>query len=176
MIRTAFTELIGIEHPVVSAGMGGGHTGGELVGHVSEAGGLGVIGASFLPPEEVGRIVARAREITTKPIGINLLLHATEDRLDDVLSAKPAVLSTAWPRDDQDLGSIFARAHAPGHVCGGHASSRSGSVASRSCEDAEMRSGRCWRLRKSPTPTMASSSSGNRQGSSTRFFPRERLS
>jgi NAD(P)H-dependent flavin oxidoreductase YrpB (nitropropane dioxygenase family) len=29
VIRTAFTELVGIEHPVVSAGMGGGHTSGE---------------------------------------------------------------------------------------------------------------------------------------------------
>lgn len=114
VIRTPFTELIGIEHPVVSAGMGGGLTGGELVGRVSEAGGLGVIGASFVPPEEVGRMMARAREITTKPIGINLLLHAAEDRLDDVLSAEPAVLSTAWSRDDQDLGAIFAKAHERG--------------------------------------------------------------
>ena len=114
VIRTPFTELIGIEHPVVSAGMGGGLTGGELVGRVSEAGGLGVIGASFVPPEEVARMMARAREITTKPIGINLLLHAAEDRLDDVLSAEPAVLSTAWSRDDQDLEAIFAKAHERG--------------------------------------------------------------
>ena len=111
VIRTPFTELIGIEHPVVCAGMGGGHTGGELVGHVSEAGGLGVIGASFVPPKEFEGMVARAREITSKPVGINLLLHATEDRLDDVLRAEPAVLSTAWPRDEQDLGAIFAKAH-----------------------------------------------------------------
>jgi NAD(P)H-dependent flavin oxidoreductase YrpB (nitropropane dioxygenase family) len=114
VIHTPFTDLIGIEHPVVSAGMGGGHTGGELVGHVSEAGGLGVIGASFVPPEEVARMIARAREITTKPIGINLLLHAAEDRLDDVLSAEPAVLSTAWSRDDQDLRAIFAKARERG--------------------------------------------------------------
>jgi NAD(P)H-dependent flavin oxidoreductase YrpB (nitropropane dioxygenase family) len=40
VIRTPFTELVGVEHPVVCAGMGGGHTGGGLVGHVSEAGGL----------------------------------------------------------------------------------------------------------------------------------------
>jgi NAD(P)H-dependent flavin oxidoreductase YrpB (nitropropane dioxygenase family) len=105
---------MGIEHPVVSAGMGGGHTGGELVGQVSEAGGLGVIGASFLPPQELERMVNRAREITSKPIGMNLLLHATEDRLADVLAAEPAVLSTAWPRDDQDLGAIFAQAHERG--------------------------------------------------------------
>ena len=91
--------------------MGGGHTGGELVGRVSEAGGLGVIGASFVSEDEVRRIAARAREITSKPIGINLLLHATEERIDEALQLEPAVFSTAWPRDDQDLAAIFARAH-----------------------------------------------------------------
>jgi NAD(P)H-dependent flavin oxidoreductase YrpB (nitropropane dioxygenase family) len=111
VIRTSFTELIGVEHPVVCAGMGGGHTGGELVGEVSEAGGLGVIGASFVPDDEVRQIAARAREITSKPIGVNLLLHATEERVDEVLQLEPAVFSTAWPRDDQDLAGIFARAH-----------------------------------------------------------------
>lgn len=94
--------------------MGGGHTGGDLVGHVSKAGGLGVIGASFVPPEEVAAMVDRARGITDKPIGINLLLHATEDRVDEVLGYEPAVFSTAWPRDDQDLTAIFARAHERG--------------------------------------------------------------
>ena len=35
MITTRFTKLIGVEHPIASAGMGGGATGGELVGSVS---------------------------------------------------------------------------------------------------------------------------------------------
>lgn len=94
--------------------MGGGHTGGDLVGHVSRAGGLGVIGASFVAPEEVAAMVDRARGITDRPIGINLLLHATEDRVDEVLGYEPAVFSTAWPRADQDLTAIFARAHERG--------------------------------------------------------------
>ncbi|CAN5197420.1 enoyl-[acyl-carrier-protein] reductase FabK [soil metagenome] len=91
--------------------MGGGATNGELAGRVSEAGGLGVIGASFVPPQELETMVERARELTSKPFGINLLLFTTEERLDDVLRAEPAVLSTAWPRDEQDLGAIFAKAH-----------------------------------------------------------------
>jgi NAD(P)H-dependent flavin oxidoreductase YrpB (nitropropane dioxygenase family) len=111
VIRTAFTAAVGVEHPVVCAGMGGGHTGGDLVGRVSEAGGLGVIGASFLPPDEVRQIAARAREITSNPIGVNLLLHATEERVDELLQLQAAVFSTAWPRDDQDLRAIFAKAH-----------------------------------------------------------------
>ena len=59
MIQTAFTRLMGVDHPVVSAGMGAGNTDGELVGRVSEAGGLGVIGASFLDAHEVVEMIKR---------------------------------------------------------------------------------------------------------------------
>jgi enoyl-[acyl-carrier protein] reductase II len=114
MLRTRFTKLVAVEHPVASAGMGGGYTSKELVAAVSEAGALGVVGASFLPPEEVAEIVGYVREHTSKPIGINLLLHATEERVDEILALQPEVFSTAWPRDDQDLGAIFARAHERG--------------------------------------------------------------
>src|SRR5438477_8446429 len=114
MLRTRFTEATGVEHPVASAGMGGGATSGELVGAVSEAGGLGVVGASFLPPEDLADMVRGARERTSKPIGINLLLHATEDRVDEILAHGPEVFSTAWARHDQDLAAIFAKAHERG--------------------------------------------------------------
>ena len=56
-------------------------------------------------------MVRSAREITSKPIGVNLLLFGNEHLLEDVLRAEPGVLSTAWARDDQDLAGIFARAH-----------------------------------------------------------------
>jgi NAD(P)H-dependent flavin oxidoreductase YrpB (nitropropane dioxygenase family) len=111
MIETAFTRMIGIDHPVVSAGMGAGNSDGELAGRVSEAGGLGVIGASFLDGDEVSHMIGRAREITSKPFGVNLLLFSNEHLLDGVLAANPAVLSTAWPTVDQDLKAIFAKAH-----------------------------------------------------------------
>src|SRR5712691_11147306 len=114
MIRTPFTELVSVEHPVVSAGMGGGAANGDLAGHVSEAGGLGVIGASFVSAEDMRAMVRRAREITAKPIGVNLLLFGNEHLLEDVLRDESAVLSTAWARDDQDLAAIFARAHDSG--------------------------------------------------------------
>ena len=114
MLRTRFTQLIGVEHPIASAGMGGGATSAELIAAVSEAGGLGVVGASFLLPEDVAEMVGRARELTSKPIGINLLLHATDERVDEILALQPEVFSTAWPRDDQDLAAIFAKAHERG--------------------------------------------------------------
>jgi len=111
VLRTRFTELLGIDHPVVGAGMGGGYTNAELVAGVSAAGALGLAGASFMQPQDFKAQVARVRELTDRPIGINLLLHANEHLLDDVLSLEPAVLSTAWPRDDQDLAEIFRKAH-----------------------------------------------------------------
>ena len=114
MIRTAFTELVGVDHPVVCGGMAAGTSNGEMTGQVSDAGGLGVIGASSLSADDIASHVARAREITSKPFGINLLLFTAEDMLDAVLELQPAVLSTAWPRDDQDLATIFARAHDAG--------------------------------------------------------------
>jgi NAD(P)H-dependent flavin oxidoreductase YrpB (nitropropane dioxygenase family) len=114
MFETDFTRLLGVQHPLVCAGMGAGTADGELAGRVSEAGALGVIGASWLGPDEIGELVYRAREITSNPIGINLLLFGNEDLLPAVLKARPAVLSTAWARDDQDLGSIFAKAHESG--------------------------------------------------------------
>jgi len=94
--------------------MGGGATSGELVGAVSEAGGLGVLGASFLQPDDVADMVRRARELTAKPLGINLLLHGMEDRVDETLALDPEIFSTAWARDDQDLAAIFAKAHERG--------------------------------------------------------------
>src|SRR2546423_574834 len=114
MIETAFTRLIGIDQPVVSAGMGAGTADGELAGRVSEAGGLGVIGASFLDAHEVAEMIRRAREITSKPFGVNLLLFSNEHLLEGVLGANPVVLSTAWPSAGQDLKSIFAKAHERG--------------------------------------------------------------
>jgi NAD(P)H-dependent flavin oxidoreductase YrpB (nitropropane dioxygenase family) len=91
-----------------------GATSAELIAAVSEAGGLGVLGASFLSPEEIAALVARARELTSKPLGINVLVYAMEDRIDEVLALEPRVLSTAWPRDDQDLAPLFDRAHERG--------------------------------------------------------------
>jgi NAD(P)H-dependent flavin oxidoreductase YrpB (nitropropane dioxygenase family) len=116
VIRTAFTELVGVEHPVVSAGMGAGMAGGELAGRVSEAGGLGVVGASWLPAADVRAMVQQARQLTSNPIGVNLLLFGNEELVDVVLETKPAVLSTAWARADQDLAAIFARAHERGSL------------------------------------------------------------
>lgn len=114
MITTRACTLLGIQHPVVLAGMTSGFTDPTLTAAVCNAGGLGVMGVSDIEPDEVERVATEIRSLTDRPFGLNLLLFGCEDSIDAVLSAQPAILSTAWPSAEQDLGQIFGRAHEAG--------------------------------------------------------------
>lgn len=72
-MKTRITELLGIEYPVVQGAMARIADGG-LAGAVSEAGGLGIIACGGASPEWIREQVARARSLTNKPIGINVML------------------------------------------------------------------------------------------------------
>ena len=69
---SALLERLGVELPVVQAGMGGGISRHELAAAVSEAGGLGTVG--LLGASDMRAEVRRARERTGKPVAVNLLL------------------------------------------------------------------------------------------------------
>lgn len=113
-MQTRATELLGVEHPVVLGGMGTG-TNPELVVAVCNAGGLGVQGCAGRSAADIAHLAATIRAGTDRPFGMNLLLFlASEAAIDAVLAARPDVFSTAWPTADQDLGALFARAHAAG--------------------------------------------------------------
>ena len=71
-MKTRITELLGIEHPIIQGGM---HFVGfaELAAAVSNAGGLGIItGLTQQTPELLAKEIARCREMTDKPFGVNL--------------------------------------------------------------------------------------------------------
>ena len=71
-VKTAITEMFGIRHPIIQGGM---HFVGfaELASAVSNAGGLGIItGLTQKTPELLAREIARCREMTDKPFGVNL--------------------------------------------------------------------------------------------------------
>ncbi|MGI9169420.1 MAG: NAD(P)H-dependent flavin oxidoreductase [Caulobacteraceae bacterium] len=74
MIRTRFTELFGVEHPIAQGGMQWvGRAG--LVSAVANAGALGFITALTQPtPEDLAREIARCRDLTDKPFGVNLTI------------------------------------------------------------------------------------------------------
>ena len=67
-------ERLGLEHPIVQAGMGGGTSAGELAGAVSGAGGLGTVGIMLAPQAMHGEIM-RARALAPgRPVAANLLM------------------------------------------------------------------------------------------------------
>jgi nitronate monooxygenase len=71
-MKTQITELFGIEHPIIQGGM---HMVGyaEMAAAVSNAGGLGIItGLTQGSPENLAKEIARCREMTDKPFGVNL--------------------------------------------------------------------------------------------------------
>lgn len=66
-------ELLGIRYPIFLGGMA--HVAREpLVSAVSNAGGLGIIGAGGMPPEELARQIQLVRQATDRPFGVNLML------------------------------------------------------------------------------------------------------
>lgn len=74
MLKTRFTEMFGIQHPIVQGGMQWvGRA--ELVSAVANAGALGFITALTQPtPEDLRKEIARCREMTDKPFGVNLTI------------------------------------------------------------------------------------------------------
>ena len=74
MLKTRFTEMFGVKHPVVQGGMQWvGRA--ELVAAVANAGALGFLTALTQPtPEDLSKEIQRCREMTDRPFGVNLTL------------------------------------------------------------------------------------------------------
>ncbi len=112
MLRTPLHDLVGIDVPVIQAGMSI-FTSPALAAAVSNAGGLGSLGAWQRPPEQLRRDLDELRRITGRPFAVN---HVVPD-LDPVgfevtLELAPAVVSFAL----DDAGPLMSRAHDAGSL------------------------------------------------------------
>lgn len=77
MLKTRFTEMFGVEHPIVQGGMQWVGTA-DLVAAVANAGALGFITALTQPnPRALAEEIARCRTMTAKPFGVNLTVFPT---------------------------------------------------------------------------------------------------
>ena len=83
MLKTRLTDILGVEHPVMLAGMGG-VSYHRLVAAVSEAGGYGTFGASTMSGEDMVAEMRAARALTDKPFGVDLLTAMPDRLLSDV--------------------------------------------------------------------------------------------
>ncbi|MCZ8516571.1 nitronate monooxygenase family protein [Paenibacillus filicis] len=88
-LQTALCEQFEIRYPLFLAGMAGGPSTPELTAAVSEAGGLGTLGAAYMEPEAIRAAVRRIRELTAAPFGVNLFVFQPGDdnaRIEEVQS------------------------------------------------------------------------------------------
>lgn len=78
MLRTPLCDLLGIDHPIMLAGMGG-VSYAAVAAAVSEAGGFGCLGAAMMHHEEMKREIASVKAATRKPFGVDLLTASPRD-------------------------------------------------------------------------------------------------
>lgn len=107
MIRSEICDLLGIEYPVFQGGMAW-IADGKLAAAVSNGGGLGIIAAGNAPGEYVKEQIKKARELTEKPIGVNIMLMSpfadevakvvTEEKVDVVTTGagNPSKYINKW--------------------------------------------------------------------------------
>ena len=100
-MKTTVSELLGIRYPIVQGGMQWVGTA-ELAAAVSNAGGLGILTALTQPtPDDLRREIARCREMTDRPFGVNLtILPAIKpppyaEYLDAIIDSAVTVIETA---------------------------------------------------------------------------------
>ena len=102
-------ERLGVELPVVQAGMGGGLSRHRLAAAVSAAGGLGTIG--ILPPRHLRREIFAVRSLTSRPVAVNLLLPFARSSHFDA-AAEADVVVTFWGRPVRRVSKTWI------HQCG----------------------------------------------------------
>ncbi|HLZ21531.1 MAG TPA: nitronate monooxygenase [Ktedonobacterales bacterium] len=91
--ETSLTRLLGIQYPLILAPMAGGPTTPELVAAVSNAGGLGSLGAAYLAPAALRAAIHAIRERTDRPFNVNLFAPLPEE-------TPPAAVARAQARLD----------------------------------------------------------------------------
>ena len=95
MIKSPICDKLGIKYPIFQGGMAWASNY-ELASAVSNAGGLGIIGAGQMPPEFLVQEIRKAKENTDKPFGVNLILYLAyiEELVDAVIQEGVPVVTT----------------------------------------------------------------------------------
>jgi enoyl-[acyl-carrier protein] reductase II len=95
MIKNTICEILGIKYPILQGGMAWVATA-ELAAAVSNAGGLGIIGAGNAPGDYVRDEIRKAKRLTDKPFGVNIMLLSpfVDDVIDVVYEERVPVITT----------------------------------------------------------------------------------
>jgi nitronate monooxygenase/enoyl-[acyl-carrier protein] reductase II len=96
-LKTRLCRDLAIDHPILSAPLGGGNAGPELAAAVSDAGGLGFLGMGGLPAAAIREHIRDTRRRTSKPFGVGLLLPLLEGgEVEACVEERVSVLLFFW--------------------------------------------------------------------------------
>ncbi|MGG1401635.1 nitronate monooxygenase [Bacillus salipaludis] len=117
MWQNDLTNQLGIQYPIIQAPMAGGPTTSKLVAAVSNAGGLGTIGAGYLTPSQIRQQIQEVKQLTEKNFGINLFVPSNyQQDAQNIMTAKELLQpieqelkvdsTVKIPTFEQDLGTF----------------------------------------------------------------------
>jgi NAD(P)H-dependent flavin oxidoreductase YrpB (nitropropane dioxygenase family) len=110
MLTTEISKALGLETPLINAGMAF-VAGPALAAAVSNAGGLGMLGAAMVPPEGLRQMIRATRTLTTRPFGVDLIGEFAEDAHIEVLvEERIAVVVFFWTAPGSDASARLRRA------------------------------------------------------------------
>ncbi|HWR43215.1 enoyl-[acyl-carrier-protein] reductase FabK [Sporomusa sp.] len=95
MLNSKLCQLLNIKYPILQGGMAWVATA-ELAAAVSNAGGLGLIGAGHMPPDALKAEIIKAKSLTDKPFGVNIMLMSpfVKEVMQVVIDERVAVVTT----------------------------------------------------------------------------------
>lgn len=107
MFNQTICELLNIKYPIMQGGMAWIGTA-ELVAAVSNAGGLGIIGTGHMPPEALKNEIKKAKSLTTKPFGVNIMLMSpfVKEVMDVVIEERVPVVTTGAGNPGEYIGAL----------------------------------------------------------------------
>ncbi|MFV9453171.1 (3aS,4S,5R,7aS)-5-hydroxy-7a-methyl-1-oxo-octahydro-1H-indene-4-carboxyl-CoA dehydrogenase [Rhodococcus sp. NM-2] len=108
-LRTALTELVGVQHPVVQTGMGW-VAGPRLVAGTANAGGLGILASATMTYTELESAIAKTKTLTDQPFGVNIRADATDapQRIDLLIRENVRVASFALAPKQELIAKLKA--------------------------------------------------------------------
>jgi Nitronate monooxygenase len=113
MLRTPLCDLLGIDVPIILAGMGAGATSAKFAAAVSNQGGLGSVGSLFCSTDAVKREIDLLPTLTNRHFAINHIPQALDvEAFHHTLRARPAVISFALA----DPGDLIGQVHDVGSL------------------------------------------------------------
>jgi len=114
VIKTRFTDIFGVDHPIVCGGMTAVGKA-ELIAAVAEAGALGFLTALTQPtPEALAAEIGRVRDLTDKPFGVNLTILPTVDPVpydeyrDAIIEGGVSIVETAGANPEPHMPAFKA--------------------------------------------------------------------